>query len=107
VKDVLQVFKSVSVPIDSDVLNALIEISPRSADGGEVNYRELFAAVDWRTRPVQLTTQQLKRMEVKTLGSQVQEDPFASATARPGLRVDAVNYRAILLQLFGENALNV
>ena len=72
-----------------------------------MNYRELFAAVDWRTRPAQLTTRQLKRMEVKTLGSQVQEDPFASAAARPGLRVDAVNYRAILLQLFGENALKV
>ena len=81
--------------------------SPSSAAGGDVNYRELFGAIDWRTRPVQLTTRQLKRMEVKTLGSQVQEDPFSTATARPGLRVDAVNYRAILLQLFGENALKV
>lgn len=81
--------------------------SPRSATGGDVNYRELFAAVDWRARPVQLTTRQLKRMEVKTLGSQLLDDPFATAAARPGLRVEAVNYRAILLELFGENALKV
>ena len=79
---------------------------------GAVNYQQLFKQMDLRANAQSLSASQMQKMTVKTLGSQIQEDPFAqdadaAAFARVTSRVSGINYRALLLDLFGPDALRL
>ncbi len=71
----------------------------------EVSYTELNKLLDWRMNALSLSASQLSKMTVKTLGAQLVDDPFANPNADATALVDRVNYRALLLDLYGDGAL--